>query len=209
MKKFLILLAGPPATGKSYLVGLIEKRFPELYKVSPDEFKENLADSVGFNNLNEKSQLEVLVWKLYYQALDVYMHVGKKIVLTEYPFSDKQKTQLKNLAKTYDYNIITIRLVADFEILWNRRKKRDLEKSRHLSHIMTHYHNGDRLDDRAVADNHITKKEFQEIINQRQYNNFSLGELIEVDVSDFTKVNYSRIIENLNYEINLKYNDEE
>ena len=53
---------------------------------------------------------------------------------------------------------LTIRLVADFEILWNRRKKRDLEKSRHLSHIMTHYHNGDRLDDRAVADNHITKK---------------------------------------------------
>lgn len=129
--------------------------------------------------------------------LERYMHVGKKIVLTEYPFSDKQKVQLETLAKIYNYKVITIRLVADFDTLWIRRKKRDLENSRHLSHLMTHYHNGDILDDRSLADNHITEQAFQTIIDQRKYNDFSLGKLIEVDVNDFSKVNYLGIIDEL------------
>lgn len=197
MNKYLILLAGPPATGKSYLVGIIEKQFPGLYKISPDEFKENLADSVGFDNLNEKRKLEVLVWKLYYQALDAYMHVGKEIVLTEYPFSDKQKDRIERLAKIYDYRIITIRLVADFGILWNRRMRRDIDPSRHLSHIMTHYHKGDTLSDRQKADDLISRDEFYDIIKSRGYNHFELGKLFEIDVSDFSQVDYSGLVKKL------------
>ncbi len=52
-KKYLILLAGPPATGKSYLSRLICHELPETYTVSPDELKENLADNVGFNSSEE------------------------------------------------------------------------------------------------------------------------------------------------------------
>lgn len=39
MKKTLILIAGPPATGKTYLTNLIEKIQPNLFKVTPDELK--------------------------------------------------------------------------------------------------------------------------------------------------------------------------
>ncbi|ERJ78870.1 AAA family ATPase [Streptococcus sobrinus] len=194
MKKYLLLIAGPPATGKCYLVNLIEEEQPDLYKISPDELKDSIADSKGFNCLEEKSALEKIVWKSYYQALEAYMMVGKKIIVSEYPFSDKQKPSLADLANHYSYDVITIRLVADFEVLWQRRYRRDRENSRHLSHIMTHYHYGDNLINREDADNHITKKEFLDIITNRDYNHFQLGQLFEFDVSDFSKVDYSDLL---------------
>mgnify|MGYP001783950931 CR=1 FL=1 len=40
MKKTLILLAGYPGTGKSYMANIIIKNFPELRLLSPDDIKE-------------------------------------------------------------------------------------------------------------------------------------------------------------------------
>lgn len=71
---------------------------------------------------------------------------------------------LAKLSKQYEYHVITIRLVCDFEVLWQRRIHRDLEKSRHLSHIMSHYHHTDKLDNRRLADNLISKREFNNIM---------------------------------------------
>lgn len=197
MKKYLILLAGPPATGKSYLSRLICQALPETYTVSPDELKENLADNIGYNSLEEKVELEKVVWDYYYQALELYMKIGKQFILTEYPFSYKQKPILEKLSTKYQYDIITIRLVCDFETLWNRRIQRDLSEDRHLSYILSHYHYGDNLKDRTTADQLITKEEFAEIIEARDYNHFEMGKLYEVDVTDYSKVDYEPIIEEL------------
>lgn len=127
----------------------------------------------------------------------MYMRVGKKVILSEYPFSNEQKLKLFNLSEKYNYDIITIRLIAKFEILYKRRIKRDTHDSRHLSHIMTHYHYGDKLESRAMADNIPTKEEFKEDIILREYNNFQLGKLYEIDVSDFEKVDYSSMIKEI------------
>lgn len=197
MKKYLILLAGSPATGKSYLSRLICQALPETYTVSPDELKENLADNIGYNSLQEKVELEKVVWDYYYQALELYMKIGKQFILTEYPFSYKQKPILEKLSTKYQYDIITIRLVCDFETLWNRRIQRDLSEDRHLSYILSHYHYGDTLQDRSAADQLITKEEFAEIIQARDYNHFEMGKLYEVDVTDYSKVDYQPIIEAL------------
>ena len=197
MKKYLILLAGPPATGKSYLSRLICQALPETYTVSPDELKENLADNIGYNSLQEKVELEKVVWDYYYQALELYMKIGKQFILTEYPFSYKQKPILEKLSTKYQYDIITIRLVCDFETLWNRRIQRDLSEDRHLSYILSHYHYGATLKDRSAADQLITKEEFAEIIQARDYNHFEMGKLYEVDVTDYSKVDYQPIIEAL------------
>ena len=197
MKKYLILLAGPPATGKSYLSRLICQALPETYTVSPDELKENLADNIGYNSLEEKVELEKVVWDYYYQALELYMKIGKQFILTEYPFSYKQRPILEKLSTKYKYDIITIRLICDFETLWNRRIQRDLSEDRHLSYILSHYHYGDTCRNRSAADQLITKEEFAEIIQARDYNHFEMGKLYEVDVTDYSNVDYEPIIEEL------------
>ena len=201
MKKFLILLAGSPATGKTYLIQKIREQIPTLFLITPDEGKELFADSVGFDTLVEKEQLEKKVWQFYYGVLTLYMDAGKQVIVSEYPFSDKQKNKLAQLAHTHNYEIITIRLVADFEVLWERRKVRDIEPDRHLSHIMTHYHFSDRLDDRSKADDLITKDKFKKIIQTRKYDQFELGEIHEFDVTDFEKVEYSGLIQYLKNKI--------
>src|SRR5699024_4624225 len=97
------------------------------------------------------------------------------------------------LAEKNDYIPITIRLVADFETLWERRRERDIEESRHLSLIMNKYHYGDTLVNRSEADALITKEEFRQIISDRKYNEFQLGEIFEFDVTDFTKVDFNEL----------------
>ena len=168
-----------------------------MFILTPDEGKEMFADSVGFDSLEEKAQLEKRVWEFYYGVLDLYMGAGKRFILSEYPFSNKQRSNLESFANKYSYKVITIRLVADFDALWARRKVRDIEKDRHLSHIMSNYHFGDTLEDRSKADSLITEEAFRNIIEARQYNEFSLGELYEYDVSDFSKVDYSELLEKL------------
>ena len=197
MKKYLILLAGSPATGKSYLISQLMEKLSSTVLITPDDIKETLADNVGFDNLKQKSELEVDVWQFYYQLLDSYMRMGKRYVLSEYPFSDKQKMKLKILAATYQYEVITIRLDADFETLWQRRQKRDVQLDRHLSHIMSHYHFGDVLTDRSKADYHITREAFLDIVTKRAYNQFQLGKLFELDVTAFSKVDYPTFINEL------------
>lgn len=199
MNKYLILIAGSPATGKSYLVREIQKVIPSIFVITPDEFKEILADSVGFNNLAEKANLEKDVWANYYRILSIYMQLGKQFILSEYPFSEKQKGRIKQLSEDNNYQIITIRLRAKFETLWQRRKARDRQSDRHLSHIMSHYHFGDYLTDRTQADNLITKSEFEKIIDDRKYDQFALGELWDFDVTDFDEVDYAELLKYLEY----------
>lgn len=202
MKKYFILLAGSPGTGKTYLMNKLRERFPDMYAITLDEIKEYYAESIGFNNLEERAvQEQIKVYPFYYKALDLYMEAGKKVVVSEYPFSDKQKDQLQSLAETYGYEVITIRLTADFEVLWERRCKRDREPERHLSYIMTHYHYGDILEDRSLATNHITKEAFRKIISDRKYDDFELGTLYEFDVTDYGKVDYAPLLDKLEEQI--------
>ncbi|EGR8733279.1 AAA family ATPase, partial [Listeria monocytogenes] len=173
MKKYFILLAGSPGTGKTYLMNKLRERFPDMYAITLDEIKEYYAESIGFNNLEERAKQErTKVYPFYYKALDLYMEAGKKVIVSEYPFSDKQKNRLQELAERYGYQVMTIRLTADFEVLWQRRYKRDREPDRHLSYIMDHYHYGDILEDRSKGTNHITKEAFKKIITDRKYDEF-------------------------------------
>lgn len=197
MRKYLILLAGCPCTGKTYLVNKLQQQFKDSFVITPDEAKVLYADSVGFNSKAEKQALEHKVWHFYYGVLQLYMDAGKRIIISEYPFSDKQKKRLSELAQKYHYQVITIRLIADFDVLWQRRYQRDRSPERHLSHIMQHYHYGDKLEDRSLADDLVTKSQFYQICQTRQYDEFALGQLIEVDVTHFNQVDYSDLLEKL------------
>ena len=202
MKKYLILLAGSPGTGKTYLLQLLKQRLPDMYTITIDEIKEYYADSVGFDDLSQRAEQErTKVYPFFYRALELYMEAGKKVIVSEYPFSDKQKGRLRDLADTYAYEVITIRLTADFEVLWERRYQRDREPERHLSYIMDHYHYGDSLEDRSLGTNHITKEEFRRIINERKYAEFALGTLYEFDVTDYQQVAYGPLLDQLVYQI--------
>ncbi|MNW38493.1 Zeta toxin [compost metagenome] len=196
MNRILILLAGLPGTGKTYLSNILKNCFGAFYMLSQDDLKEYYCDLYGYNNLDEKREVEKKAWAKYYEIMEQQMQAGRNII-SDYPFSQKQKPHMKKLAEEYGYRVLTIRLTADLDVLFERQKKRDLDPTRHLSHIVTSYKKGQHLADRSKADNLLTYEEFIKRCTTRGYDTFELGKLYEVDVTDYSRVNYSKLLEDI------------
>ena len=158
MKQTLILLAGYPGTGKSYLAELLMKQFTGFEILSPDEIKEEFWDAYGFRNEQEKEELIQKSWVEYYHRMEWKFTRGISL-LSDYPFSHKQHDQLQEVCDKHHVQIITIRMIADLDVLFERQKKRDLDASRHLGHIVKKYHKG------------ICLKCHEEDVYKRQENN--------------------------------------
>lgn len=196
MDKILILLAGLPGTGKTYLCNVINEKLGPFSMLSPDELKEHYFDMQGYQNLEEKQDIEKQAWEKYYELMEQQMNTGSSII-SDYPFSEKQMPHLQQLIGKYKYKVITIRLTADLDTLFERQRRRDLDASRHLSHIVVSYQKGDQLENRSNADNLLTYEEFIKRCTTRGYDTFKLGKLLEVDVTNFSRVNYFNLLEGI------------
>lgn len=193
MKKTLILLAGYPGTGKTYMCNKILEQEKDFQVISQDDMKERLWDEYGFDNIEEKTALENKSWELYYKRIEETMKNGERLI-SDYPFSEKQRGRLEKLCEEYGYQSVTIRLVGDLEVLFERSKQRDLDTSRHLGHVVSCYHKGDVLSDRTRGDCFVDYDIFMERCRNRGYGEFRVGKLIEVDVTDYSKIDYKKIL---------------
>ncbi len=197
MNNYLILIAGYPGTGKSYLCNMILTAYPDFISFSPDEVKEMFWDKYGFHNITEKNHLIDESWQYYYTHIEKMMCENKNII-SDYPFSDKQKITLNNLCTKYSYKVITIRMIADLEILFKRQQKRDLDTSRHPGHILNCYEKNNAKNlDRQNAEGLLSHKEFIHRCSSRGYGEFSLGKLLCIDVSDFSTADYTSLMQQL------------
>ena len=193
MLQTLILLAGYPGTGKSYLAKLLMKRFSGFEMLSPDEIKEEFWDAYGFRNEQEKEELIQKSWMEYYQRMEWKLAQGISL-LSDYPFSNKQHDQLQAVCEHHHVQIITIRMIADLDVLFERQKKRDLDASRHLGHILKAYHKGIQLKHHEDADNLLDYDEFIQRCTCRGYGTFALGTTMQLDVTDFSIVPYDELM---------------
>lgn len=197
MKQTLILLAGYPGTGKSYLAELLMKQFTGFEILSPDEIKEEFWDAYGFRNEQEKEELIQKSWVEYYHRMEWKFTRGISL-LSDYPFSHKQHDQLQEVCDKHHVQIITIRMIADLDVLFERQKKRDLDTSRHLGHILKEYHKGIQLTSHEEADNLLDYDEFIQRCTCRGYGTFALGTTLQLDVTDFATAPYEELMIRIN-----------
>lgn len=197
MKQTLILLAGYPGTGKSYLAELLMKQFTGFEILSPDEIKEEFWDAYGFRNEQEKEELIQKSWVEYYHRMEWKFTRGISL-LSDYPFSHKQHDQLQEVCDKHHVQIITIRMIADLDVLFERQKKRDLDTSRHLGHILKKYHKGICLKCHEEADNLLDHDEFIQRCTCRGYGTFALGTTLQLDVTDFATAPYDELMIRIN-----------
>lgn len=194
MQKTLILLAGYPATGKSDLAGRIQSRHPEGFvNVSIDDIKEQFWDTYGFNNEEEKLKVNADALQEYFNRVDKQMQAGVQI-MSDYPFSDKQKEPLAKLAEKNGYRILTVRLVGDCSIIIARSQARDLSQGRHLGHVVSCYHKGDVLEDRSQGDDLVDLDLLIERCVTKGYGTFELGHTIEVDATILENIDYPKLL---------------
>lgn len=197
MKQTLILLAGYPGTGKSYLAELLMKQLTGFEILSPDEIKEEFWDAYGFRNEQEKEELIQKSWVEYYHRMEWKFTRGISL-LSDYPFSHKQHDQLQEVCDKHHVQIITIRMIADLDVLFERQKKRDLDASRHLGHIVKKYHKGICLKCHEEADNLLDYDEFIQRCTCRGYGTFALGTTLQLDVTDFATAPYGELMIRIN-----------
>ncbi|MDY4277895.1 MAG: AAA family ATPase [Faecalicoccus sp.] len=196
MKNTLILLAGYPGTGKTFLANRLLDRFPCFQMLSPDKIKEEFWDEYGFENCAEKEILIAKSWDKFYRTLKAKLE-NEENVICDYPFSDKQYDTLKQITSQCKTKVITIVMVADIDILFKRQKERDLDEQRHLGHILKKYHKGIKLENRLQADNLLSFEEFYNRCKNRGYDLFSLGETFRIDVSVLYPNMYDCIIRDI------------
>ncbi len=188
MKK-VILLAGYPATGKTYMSNVIKEQVPHAMYIAQDEVKELLYDKVGFDNLEEKDELVEFARSIFYNIVDKSI-AHNEIVILDYPFSYKQIEFLTATKEKYNAQFLTLRLTGDLDVLYNRRVERDLVASRNKGHILNTYHGYESY---SREDYPLTREEYKQNCINGRYCEFEFGEIIKIDVSDYAKIDYNQI----------------
>lgn len=187
----LILVSGRPGTGKTFISNKIIQKCSEIKLISYDELKENLYDDKGFSNLEEKEKLNYEALQNYFIEIEKNMKL-KKTIISDYPFSYKQRNRLLELSICNEYKIYSITLVADSKVLIERIRNRDISDERHLGHIVSNYYKGMKIDKNS-ADCLFNIDTFEKISKERNYDNFCLGDNIKIDTTYFENIDFECI----------------
>lgn len=188
---YCILISGMPASGKSTIANKLSASL-KIPVLSKDSIKEILFDDLGFTSRAEKVQLGVAAMHILYYAAAQMMKTGKPFIL-ENNFEDSSVKGIMELLEGYQYVGITVRLTGDPAMIYQRFAKRDLSDERHRGHVVN-----DRYPEPAgaVRENPTRKtyEQYLQDIENRGFNRFAAnGPLLELDVTDFQKLDYQKI----------------
>ena len=128
----LLLIMGDLATGKSTFAGMLSRRYQTnvFYK---DTFKETLGDTIGFSNRAENLRLSVASAALMRMIFLEFCKLNKNLIL-ESNFRQEELEKLHELAEENGYQVLTVALRGDLEILHQRFLHRLYNENRHAVH---------------------------------------------------------------------------
>ncbi|MBE6923847.1 MAG: ATP-binding protein [Ruminococcaceae bacterium] len=128
----LLLIMGDLATGKSTFAGMLSRRYGMnvFYK---DTFKEILGDTIGFSNREENLRLSVASAALMRMIFSEFCKLDKDLIL-ESNFRLHELELLHEIAAEHGYQVLTLVMQGDLEILHQRFLKRLYNENRHPVH---------------------------------------------------------------------------
>ena len=134
MKK-LLLIMGDLATGKSAFASILSKRYDTnvFYK---DSIKEVLGDTIGFSNREENLKLSKATMELMLLIFSEFGKLNKNLIL-ESNFHMLELEKLHKMADEKNYEVLTLVLRGDIEILHKRYLNRINNENRHPVHLST------------------------------------------------------------------------
>ncbi len=131
----LLLITGDLATGKSTFSNILSQR----YKVNvffKDSIKEVLGETIGFTDRAENKKLSNASMRLMFFIFSEFSKFGKDLIL-ESNFHTKELEKLHEIAQDNDYEVLTIALYGNSEILHKRYLNRKNNENRHPVHLST------------------------------------------------------------------------
>jgi predicted kinase len=177
MKPLLIIVSGPPCSGKTTIAKRISNDlgFPLFYK---DGFKELLFDSLGWKDREWSKKIGYASLDLLFNTAEVLLSSGKSLVLESNFKSEFDTKRFIDLQQKYDFDVYQIQLKCDSNVLLSRFETRSNSSERHPGHV-----------DSGNID------EFKESLLKGTYEHLDVGdEITELDTTDFNKVNYEDLL---------------
>lgn len=190
---YIIVLAGMPASGKSTLAAAISKELC-LPVIAKDKLKESLFDVLGFENYQQKRNLD-------HAANALLISVAESMILSDTPvildnnFDSISAEAFNALCDKYSCKCVTVMLGGETEAFYQRYVKRDNLHLRHLGHVLQEHYPprpGDSLD------HEMTREEFDEKFIKRGMTEFRCrGERIDVDATHPETIDAAALLEQI------------
>lgn len=134
MKK-LLLITGDLATGKSTFANILSKRY-DINVFYKDSIKEVLGDTIGFTNREENLKLSKATTELMAFIFSEFGKLNKNLIL-ESNFHTEELEKLHKLANENNYEVLTLVLRGNADVLYKRYLNRMHNENRHPVHLST------------------------------------------------------------------------
>ena len=166
MKK-LLLLTGDIAAGKTTFSRILAQRYKAAV-FQKDSIKEILGDHIGFHSREENKRLSNAAVGVMCHILSQTAPSGSDLIL-EANFHESELNFLHAIAAGYRYQVLTLVLRGDTDVLHKRYLHRMTEQNRHPVHLSTTVH---------------IKEDFDFVADQLRREPIP-GEVLSVSASDF------------------------
>lgn len=144
MRKVL-LVSGDLASGKTTFAKKIAKEF-NLPLYTKDEFKEQLSETLPYKTKEDNQRLSVLAIDKLIDTFNQIAISGADVIL-EANFHTESIERINEIAKKNDYDLLTIVLRGDIDILYKRYVNRNVNEKRHPVHLYNELDDYDKFKD--------------------------------------------------------------
>lgn len=131
----LLLIMGDLAAGKSTFANILSQRY-DTNVFFKDSLKEVLGDTIGFSNREENKKLSNASTELMFFIFSEFIKLNKNLIL-ESNFHTAELERLHKIAIENNYEVLTLVLRGDVEILYKRYMNRMQNENRHPVHLST------------------------------------------------------------------------
>lgn len=139
-KPVLIIVSGPPSSGKTTLAKSIAQKF-NLPLITKDSLKEILFDTIGWKDRQWSQKIGSASFGIMHHFLDSLMTTGQSIIIEGNFKTEFESQHLKPRLEKFDYKVVQIMCQCDGKILFERFQKRSESGQRHPGHCDTSNYN--------------------------------------------------------------------
>lgn len=191
----VIILAGMPATGKSTVCKALADHFGYSV-IEKDAIKERLFDTLGFTCYAQKRALDHAANAVVIYAVEEILKANGSVIVDN-NFDDVSGGRFCQMLKKYKPECACVFLRGDLDVLHQRYTQRDNAHARHLGHVLQERYPPRPGDSLYYT---MTRDEFYEKFMKRGMDSFVYpGSRLEIDTTDFRKVNLQEIVEHVHY----------
>ena len=173
----LVIVTGRPAAGKSTLAKWLSQEL-KLPLVSKDSIREILFERLGWKDRLWAQLLGRASVDLMFYFAEAELGTGNSIIMDNSFHPPISTPRFQEIKKKFDADSIQIICNSHKEILFERFKARSETGNRHPGH----------------GDNDVLDELYNNLADEKPQNLDIGGLVIEVDTTDFEKINYETIL---------------